>query len=69
MFPKTFGVVAMIVGAIWLIQGAGLAATGSFMDGNPVWAVLGAALAAAGMLSTVVQRRRSRSAKNDHPAS
>lgn len=50
----------MIVGAVWIIQGLGLAPTGSFMDGRPFWAVAGVVLAVAGFISLVVRRRKSR---------
>ena len=59
----------MIVGAIWIVQGAGLAPTGSFMDGQPVWAVLGALLLVAGLISFVVQRRKARQADPTQPGS
>lgn len=69
MFPKTFGAVAIIVGAIWIIQGSGVAPTGSFMDDNPLWTVLGALLALAGAVSMFVQRRRNGSGRSDQPGS
>lgn len=59
----------MIVGVIWIIQGAGLAPTGSFMDGRPVWALLGAALFVAGAVSVLVQRRRNKRPNPDQPSS
>lgn len=68
IFPRTFGVVLMIVGAIWVVQGTGLAPTGSFMDGRRMWAVLGALLLFAGIISVVVQRRRNRPQDPDQPS-
>lgn len=59
----------MIVGAIWIVQGAGLAPTGSFMDGEPVWALLGALLLVAGLISFLVQRRKARRADPGQPGS
>lgn len=53
----------MIVGTIWIVQGAGIAATGSFMDGRPIWAVLGAGMFIAGSVSMVVQNRRNKQTK------
>lgn len=50
----------MIVGAIWVVQGAGLAPTGSFMDGQRMWAVLGALLLLVGIVSVVVRRCRNK---------
>jgi hypothetical protein len=69
IFPKTFGTVTMIVGAIWIVQGAGLAPTGSFMDGQPIWAVLGAALFGVGLISVLAQRRRARRSGPSQPES
>ena len=68
IFPRTFGVVLMIVGAIWIVQGAGLAPTGSFMDGQRMWAGLGALLLLAGIISVVVQRRRDKPPDPDQPS-
>lgn len=59
----------MIVGAIWIIQGSGIAPTGSFMDGRPVWAVIGAALFVAGIVSELIQRRRNKPENPDQPSS
>lgn len=42
------GVVACIVGAVWLAQGTNLL-HGSFMSGEPVYAVIGAILVAGGV--------------------
>lgn len=58
----------MIVGAIWIIQSAGLAPTGSFMDGQRTWAVLGAVLLVAGIISVVVRRRRNKPDGPDQPS-
>ncbi|CAN5783957.1 hypothetical protein BH23ACT12_BH23ACT12_13600 [soil metagenome] len=69
IFPKTFGVVLMIVGAIWIVQGASIAPTGSFMDGQPIWAFLGALMLVAGTISVVVQRRRNKPGDPDQPSS
>lgn len=59
--------VLMVVGAIWIVQGAGLAPTGSFMDGERMWAFLGAILLLAGIVSVIVQRRRNRPPDPDQP--
>lgn len=58
----------MIVGAIWIVQGAGLAPTASFMDGQRIWAVLGAVLLVAGIVSVVVGRRRKKPDGPDQPS-
>ena len=59
MFPNSLGPVLMVIGAVWLVQGLGLADTGSFMDGQRLWAVIGAAFFVAGVLVSL-SRRRSR---------
>lgn len=58
----------MIVGAIWIVQGTGLAPTGSFMDGQRMWAVLGALMLLAGIVSVVVRRRRDKPQDPDQPS-
>lgn len=57
MFPRTLGTVLMLVGAIWTVQGLGLADTGSFMDNRPIWAVFGIAAFAAGLILMLWKRR------------
>lgn len=47
------GFVLVLVGAIWVVQGFGLAATGSFMDGSPLWGWLGLALLTGGAAAFV----------------
>lgn len=59
----------MIVGAIWIVQGAGIAPTGSFMDGQPFWAILGVAMLVAGIVSVIVQQRRKKPGSPDQPPS
>jgi hypothetical protein len=59
----------MIVGAIWIVQGAGLLPTGSFMDGRPAWAVAGGVLAVIGAVSFFVQRRKAKAREPDQPGS
>ncbi len=48
----------MIVGAIWIVQGLGIANTGSFMDGEAMWALIGAIVFVAGALLMLLSRRR-----------
>jgi hypothetical protein len=66
--PRAIGVVCIVVGGVWLMQGVGFA-KGSVMTGSTVWAVLGALTLAAG---AIVLQRASRTAKqaiaNDPPA-
>ncbi len=59
----------MIVGAIWIVQGAGILPTGSFMDGRPVWAVAGAVLVVVGTVSLFVQRRKAKATDPGQPES
>jgi hypothetical protein len=35
-FLRGIGVILVLIGAVWLIQGLGLIPTGSFMDGQSV---------------------------------
>jgi LPXTG-motif cell wall-anchored protein len=58
MFPRSFSGVLMIVGAIWVVQGLGIVATGSFMDGQPAWAVFGGLVFVTGLIAVVVRRRK-----------
>jgi hypothetical protein len=52
------GVVLVLVGAVWLVQGLGIVTTGSFMDGQSVWAVIGGASVAVGLIALSRSRRR-----------
>jgi len=54
------GVVAVLVGAVWIGQGANLI-PGSFMTGDPNWLGIGIFVAAAGVIALVVAVRRPRS--------
>ena len=69
IFPRTFGTVAMVVGAIWIVQGAGILPTGSFMDRRPAWAVAGGVLAVIGAISFFLQRRKSKAGGPGQPGS
>lgn len=57
--PRVIGVVLVVVGGVWVLQGIGVA-QGSVMTGQPIWAVIGAALIVAG---AVVLRRALNAAK------
>lgn len=57
MFPRSIGAVLLIVGGVFLVQGFGLIATGSAMDGNPFWGVVGLISAIAGLAVILVRRR------------
>ena len=55
---RVVGVVLVLIGVIWLIQGLGIVTTGSFMDGQSVWAVIGGACVAGGLVILSRSRRR-----------
>lgn len=57
--PRVIGVVCIVVGGVWLMQGVGVA-KGSVMTGSTVWAVLGALALVAG---AIVLQRALRTAK------
>ena len=64
MTPRLiFGVVLVLVGAVWIGQGVG-AIGGSFMSGEAIWAVIGAVAVFFG-LSLVAGARRDRSGPPD----
>ncbi len=54
---KGVAVVLILVGAVWTVQGFGVADTGSFMDRAPLWGWLGLVMIAAGALLLVIKRR------------
>ena len=58
LFLRVVGVVLVLIGGVWLIQGLGLVTTGSFMDGQGVWAVIGGACVAGGLVVLSRSRRR-----------
>lgn len=51
------GVIGLLVGAIWILQGVGLLA-GSFMTGQRLWLVIGIVVAAIGLALTYRGLRR-----------
>jgi hypothetical protein len=54
------GVIAVLVGAVWIGQGANLI-PGSFMTGDPNWLAIGIFVAAAGVGAIVFGLRRPKS--------
>ena len=57
--PRAIGIVCLVIGAVWLLQGIGVA-QGSVMTGSTLWAILGAATLVVGGL---VLRRSLNAAK------
>jgi hypothetical protein len=51
------GVVAILGGAVWIGQGAGLI-PGSFMTGDRTWFVIGLVVAFVGIVLIVIARRK-----------
>lgn len=54
--PRTIGVVMIVLGGVWIAQGAG-ALHGSMMSGRPGYAVLGGLLVAGGVVLLLLVRR------------
>ncbi len=57
--PRAIGIVCLVVGVVWLLQGIGVA-KGSVMTGSTLWGILGAATLVVGGL---VLRRSLNAAK------
>ena len=55
----TLGLLAVIVGAVWTLQGVGYLG-GSVMTGNRLWAVIGPIVVLLGLLSLGLGLRRRR---------
>jgi len=55
---RVVGVVLVLIGGVWLIQGLGVVTTGSFMDGQSFWAVIGGVWVAGGLFALSRSRRR-----------
>ncbi|MFY1671818.1 hypothetical protein ACN27G_17875 [Plantactinospora sp. WMMB334] len=54
--PLTLGLLAVVVGAVWTLQGLGRLG-GSVMTGEPVWAVVGPLVVVAGLVLVVLGLR------------
>jgi hypothetical protein len=52
----TIGVVCVLVGGVWALQGMGIIG-GSFMTSSPTWLVIGLVVAAAGLAMIIVGAR------------
>lgn len=51
------GLVAVLVGAVWTLQGSGVIG-GSFMSDSPTWLVIGIVVVVAGLLLTFLSTRK-----------
>lgn len=59
--PMTIGLLAIVLGALWTLQGLGIL-TDSKMSGKQTWAIIGGGVAAFGLILVVIgERVRSRS--------
>jgi hypothetical protein len=58
LFLRVVGVILVLIGGVWLIQGLGVVPTGSFMDGQSVWAVIGGVCLVGGLIALSRSRRR-----------
>ncbi|MBB4687638.1 hypothetical protein [Amycolatopsis jiangsuensis] len=54
-----FGVVLILVGAVWVLQGAGVL-LGSFMTGQKLWFLIGLVAVLAGVVLVAATARRKR---------
>jgi hypothetical protein len=54
---RVVGVVLVLIGGVWLVQGLGVIPTGSFMDGQGVWAVIGGICMVGGLIALARSRR------------
>jgi hypothetical protein len=52
----TVGVLAVVIGAVWTLQGLGYVG-GSVMTGERIWAVIGPVVAVAGLVAILVALR------------
>ena len=55
---RALAVVLALIGVIWVIQGFGIAPTGSFMDGRPLWGVIGLVCLAGSVAALGYERYR-----------
>jgi hypothetical protein len=60
----TVGVIAVVVGGIWVGQGLNLI-PGSFMTGDTKWFVIGLIVAVVGILLVVLGLRRPKGSRSD----
>ena len=62
--PMTLGVLAVVLGAVWTLQGLDLLG-GSAMSGVTVWAIVGPVVAVGGLVLIVVGVRQRAAAKRN----
>ena len=55
-FGLIIGVLAILAGAVWVLQGLGLI-PGSFMSRNPTWVVIGLVTLVVGVVLVTLSRR------------
>ena len=55
--PFAGGMLAVVLGAVWTLQGLGVVDSGSVMDGVTLWAIVGPVVAAAGVVLIVLAMR------------
>ena len=60
--PMSFGLLALVLGAVWTLQGLDFLAN-HLMSDNPVWVAVGAGTAVAGLALVVVGMRRRTASK------
>jgi hypothetical protein len=58
LFLRVVGVILVLIGGVWLIQGLGVIPTGSFMDGQSIWAVIGGVCMVGGLIALSRSRGR-----------
>jgi hypothetical protein len=69
--PFAGGLLAVVLGAVWTVQGLGLVDSGSVMDGVTLWAIVGPLVAVTGVVLIVLamraRGRRPQPAPSDDP--
>lgn len=63
----TIGLVFLLVGGVWVLQGAGVL-TGSFMTGQKLWFLIGLVAFLVGVVLVAATARRGRRAPTDDAA-
>ncbi|HEU5004343.1 MAG TPA: hypothetical protein VFW71_16415 [Actinomycetota bacterium] len=58
MVLRVIAALLFVAGAVWVIQGFGIAPTGSFMDGDALWGLIGLGCIALGIVTLGYDRWR-----------